>query len=64
MALIIEQSDDLLSWRITNLPARVTQYNDCTDDISLTIPTPVNSATAPAKRFFRVHMVIPDQVNP
>ena len=60
LSLIIEQSDDLKTWKITNLPAQIIQYSDGTDDVSLTVPTPASAPGSPAKLYFRVHMVVPD----
>jgi hypothetical protein len=43
-----------------NLPAQIIQYSDGTDDVSLTVPTPASTPGSPARRYFRVHMVVPD----
>ena len=60
VALIVEQSEDLKKWRISDLPARIIQYSDGTEDITLSIPIPDDSLTVPQRCFFRVHMVVPD----
>ena len=60
VALIVEQSEDLKKWRISDLPARIIQYSDGTEDITVSIPIPDDSLTVPQRCFFRVHLVVPD----
>ena len=59
LTYLVEESEDLIGWHISNRPAQVTQLGDGTDQISLTIPHTSLFGTAPASLFFRVHMVVP-----
>ena len=61
LTYIVEETEDLSTWRVSNRPAMVTQMPDGTDRISLTISSPGSFQTAPRSLFFRVHMVVPDQ---
>ena len=60
LSYIVQESEDLGLWRISNRPAKVTQMQDGTDQISLTVSTPIGFETAPRSLFFRVCMVVPN----
>ncbi len=59
---MVQESTDLKTWRLTDLPAQVVQGMDGVDEISLTMPRHEPGPATPAARYFRIRFVVPDPV--
>ena len=60
VAVLVQESADLKTWSIANLPAEVLQTDDGIEQISLTVPLPSPGNPPPAARYFRLRFVVPD----
>ncbi len=58
LALLIEESEDLTTWNITDYPAQIVQLNDGTEEVTVPVSTP-EAGSSLGNRFYRVRFLVP-----
>lgn len=60
VAILVQESPDLKTWSIANLPAEAGQTADGIEQISLPVVLPAMGSPSPGARYFRLRFVVPD----